>query len=228
MVTAIAIVKTSRQITMSTVILALDMATRAGWCAGSVGKTPVFGTADFSGKLGIGEAMAKARYWLSEEASLRLPTLVVYEAPYIPVPRKPRLVRAGTEVVGGGAGPPPMNPLTLRKLIGFADLVEEIAHERGIECREYTSGQFTKWWTGKGAWGGREAKKAAVMRLCRLHGYPVADDNQADAVALWHWAERVEAPEIAARRAASWGSELPLHGTLTAPVQQRIGRRISS
>lgn len=210
-----------------TIIAAYDIATRSGWCVGEIGSTPEFGTADFSGKQGIGEALSRCRFFLTDQITRYRPSLLCFEAPYVPVPRGPVIVRAGT-AAPRGKGPPPMNPLVLRKLLGLVGLVEEIAFERGIKCRECTTQEFTKFWTGKGAWGGRDAKKDAVMRVCRARGFDVADDNQADALALWHYAEATVAPEIAARRAASAGEQLPLHGTIAAPMQDRIGREALS
>ena len=122
-----------------------------------------------------------------------------FGSPYVPVPRAPQVVRAGTAPGRAFKGPPPMNPLVLRRLLAMVGLVEEIAFERGIKCRECVSGEFVKFWTGKGSWGGRDAKKEAVMRVCRQRGYTPLDDNAGDALALWHFAEHVIAPEIASR-----------------------------
>lgn len=207
-------------------ILALDIATHVGWCQGAPGSAPQYGTADFTSKSGTGEVCARFRFFLMDKVLALKPTLIAFESPYVPVPRGPQIVRAGTAPARAFKGPPPMNPMVLRRLLAMVGLVEEIAFERAIKCRECVSGEFVKFWTGKGSWGGRDAKKEAVMRVCRQRGFSPPDDNAGDALALWHYAEATIAPEIASRRAAAARLELPLHGMLgDRPV---IGRRVLS
>ena len=46
--------------------------------------------------------------------------------------------------------------------------------------------------TGKG-----NAGKAQMIEAMQLHGHPVTDDNEADALAILHWAlEKHEAPAL--------------------------------
>ena len=210
-------------------ILCCDVATTTGFAWSEVGGTPQWSTVNFSGKGGTGEVCAKFRFHLMDRVLALKPSLICMESPYVPIPRAPHIVRAGTDPSRASKGPAPMNPMVLRRLLAMVGLVEEIAFERGIKCRECVSSEFVKFWTGKGSWGGRDAKKAAVMRVCRQRGYDIADDNAADALALWHYAEFIVAPEIASRRAAGARMELPLYGTLAAPTQARIiGRRVLS
>jgi hypothetical protein len=208
-------------------IIALDTATVSGMAFGKIGGEPQWETFKAKGD-SLGEKKSRFRFWLMSRVIAIQPGLLAFEAPYVPVPRDPQFVRAGTDPSRAPKGPPPMNPATLRLLLALSGTVEEIAFERGIKCRECVSGEFVKFWTGKGSWGGRDAKKAAVMRVCRQRGYDVADDNAADSLALWHYAEFIVAPEIASRRAAGASLELPLYGTLAAPAQARIGRRVLS
>ena len=208
-------------------ILALDTATTSGACWGAVGDAPQYESWVAKGD-SLGEKKSRFRFWLMAKVMAFQPDLICFEAPYIPVQRAPQLVRAGTDPSRAPKGPPPMNPSTLRLLLAFSGTVEEIAFERHIRCRECVSGEFVKFWTGKGAWGGRGAKKEAVMRVCRQRGFDPPDDNAADAISLWHYAEHVLSPDVASRRAAGANLDLPLYGTLSAPTRPVIGRRVLS
>lgn len=88
--------------------------------------------------------------------------------------------------------------------------------------------EITSYFTGTTKHGGRENKKKATLAACARLGWDTVSDDAADALALWAYAESILAPEMAARRAAGANLELPLHGTLAAPFQQRIGRRVLS
>ena len=162
-------------------ILSLDTATVVGFAFGQTGcEVPTFGARDFSGAGGNGEVIGKFRQWLNQRCYQLRPVLVVFEAPYIPVfqKRKP-------------GGPPPMNALTLRRLIGLTETVCAVCWELHIECREATAGEISRFFTGVFRHsGGREAKKAATVAMCQAWGWDVEDDdNAADALALWAMAE---------------------------------------
>lgn len=208
-------------------ILACDIATTSGFAWGAVGETPQWEAVHFKGK-DTGEVLSRLRFYLTEKVTLLKPSRICLEAPYIPTPRAPRIVRAGTAVANGLSGPPPMNPHTLRRLLAMCGLVEEIAFERKIECREATIQEITSYFTGTTRHGGRANKKAATIAACRRLGWETVSDDAADALALWSFCEFILAPEIASRRLAGASIELPLHGTLAAPTQQRIGRRVTS
>jgi crossover junction endodeoxyribonuclease RuvC len=216
-------------------ILALDVATRVGWAAGETGATPQFGSVDFASKSGTGEVLSRWRYWLMDRIFSFRPDLCAFESPYIPVARPPRLVRGGS-TVARASGPPPMNALTLRRLLAMTGFVEEIAFERGIPCYEATVLDISNYFLGTTKFMGRNyeerrgSKKAATIAACRRLGWEVGEnDDAADALGLWAYAEHILAPETSARRMAGAGLELPLHGTLAAPTRQdRIGRRAVS
>ena len=209
-------------------ILALDTATRVGWASGEPGGEPEWGVADFASRSGTGEVLSRFRFWLMSKVIAWKPDLIVFEAPYIPVARAPRFVKAGT-AVAAVAGPPPMNASTLRRLLAMTGLVEEISFERGIKCREATVLDITRFFTGTTHHGGRANKKAATIAACRRLGWETVSDDAADALALFAYAEHTLAPEIASRRAAGARMELPLYGTLATPTQARIiGRRVLS
>lgn len=193
-----------------TVLLAIDPATTLGFACGAIGAGPEYGTVKFADKRGAGAILSRARFWLNDRITVWKPEVVIFEAPYIPMPRT-KFVRAGTE-------PPPtrgipMDPMVLRRLCALVGLIEEICFERAIECRECVSVEFVKFFTGKGSWKGRDAKKEAVMRVCRIYGWNPADDNAGDALALWSYAEFIRAPQVAAQRGSTKArpGELSLH-----------------
>ena len=167
-------------------LLALDVATTVGFAFGKPGETPAWGSRSFAGKGGTGEVVGKFRHWLGERCYALKPTLLTFEAPYVPRPQ-----------MRVGAGPPPMNPLVLRRLLAMVGTVEAVAWELRIECREATPAEITKFFTGRARWGGREQKKAAVIAACERLGWMVGDnDNAADALALWAMAEDILCPGI--------------------------------
>jgi crossover junction endodeoxyribonuclease RuvC len=208
-------------------ILACDVATTTGFAWGNIGETPKWNVVNFSGKSGTGEVLAKFRFYLMDRILVLKPEILVFESPFIPVARAPRFAKAGTGIAAV-SGPPPMNALTLRRLLAMTGLVEEIAFERGIKCREATVLDITRFFTGTTRHGGRANKKAATIEACRRLGWVTVSDDAADALSLWCYAEHIIAPQIAARRAAGARLELPLHGTLADPVRDRIGRGTSA
>lgn len=183
-----------------------------GWAVGALGAEPEYGSVKFADKRGPGAILSRARFWLTEFVTTYKPTVICFEAPYIPMPRT-KFVRAGSEA------PPvhsaPMDPMVLRRLCALVGLIEEVAFERGIECRECVSSEFTKYFCGKGK-RTREQKKAAVMATCAIYGWHPGDDNAGDALALWSYAEFIRAPHIAGRRGSTKArpGELALHAIL--------------
>lgn len=183
----------------SPVLLTIDAATRLGWAAGPVGAQPPlleWGAREFGGKGQTnGEIISTFRSWLNQRCYDLRPSLVVFESPFVPVPR------AGF-AKPGKSGPPPMNPLTLRRLLGMAAQIEAICFELRIDVRECTSQEFTKFMTGRGRFpGGRTEKKAEIIKACRHFGCEVGkDDNSADALGLFFYAEAIVSPRAAEDR----------------------------
>jgi Holliday junction resolvasome RuvABC endonuclease subunit len=69
---------------------------------------------------------------------------------------------------------------TIRLLVGLAAIVEQFYHERGVEVVEKQSSSARKHFCGNG-----HAGKRGVMARCSELGWLYADNNQADAHALW-------------------------------------------
>jgi hypothetical protein len=204
-------------------IFALDIATVTGFCFGPVGAHPPllqWGMRDFSRKeASNGEVVALFRGWFAQRCYYLKPTLVLFESPYIPTGDKP----------GGGAR---MNPFVLRRLLGMTGAVEAVCWELQIECRESVSAAFTKYVTGKGQYKSRDEKKAAVIAACRWYGIEVGtDDNQADAAALWLYAEGLLSPRAAdARRRfrADRDRELNGAGPLFSTIEKKSAPQAGS
>lgn len=183
-------------------ILALDSATVTGWCYVFPGEQPVYGVHRIApAGADHGQVAHAFRTWLGGRIMQFRPRWIIFEAPYIPVARKPHPVRAGTAVARSQAGPPPMNMETVYRLCGLCFTIEGVAAEFGIGCRKVETGTWTKGFTGAGRYkGGREAKKAAVIAACKLRGWDVKDSDSADAIGIAVYAEALLAPKAAATR----------------------------
>jgi hypothetical protein len=163
-------------------VLALDPGTSTGWAVGAPGDTPLWGSRDFKGG-SSGEVMGLFRHWLNQRCYELHPTLIVFEAPYIP--------QAHSKI--------PMNAATLRRLLGIVATVEAVGWELRIPVREATTLEIARFFLGTQRLA-RGAKKAATVEACRRYGWDVSDDNQADALALWAMAECKLAPALSSRR----------------------------
>ena len=178
-------------------ILALDNATRLGFCQGVIGASPTWGAHDFGRNRSNGEVLSAFRTWLCRKVDEIQPTVVVFESPYMPGPNS----RFSA----------PANALTIRRLFAFAGFTEAVCVERRVRCYEARPSEITRAFLGGPAPRQRAEKKAATVKMARLLGYAVADDDEADAVALWCFAESVFAPAMISRRRANVGLELALH-----------------
>lgn len=165
-------------------ILAIDQATVTGWAWSEPGGAPEWGHKQLGGE-GADDGKVGAAMSVLLEARIAhfKPDWIVYEAPYVPRPSP-------------NAAVPPINPQTLRRLLGLAFLIDTIADQHGIGCREVTTAAFTRYFVGRGKFPSREAKKRATVERCKLLGWKATSD-EADALALLCFAEaklfRIEA-----------------------------------
>jgi hypothetical protein len=60
--------------------------------------------------------------------------------------------------------------------------IQEFCLTKGISYESVGVGTLKKFWTGKG-----NAKKPDMIRAARERGFEVDTDNEADAIAGWHW-----------------------------------------
>lgn len=166
------------------VILALDLASVTGVAFGRAGETPL----SLSHRIaepgaGVGEFLDRYSDWLADLITEHGPAVIVFEAP---------LIWSGKTALD-----------TARKLIGLAGDTERIAYRRQIKCREANGAQVTKFFTGRGSFPAPDAaktqaqkrlarklaKKRAVIDQCKALGWHAEDDNAADALAVFAFAE---------------------------------------
>lgn len=160
-------------------ILALDIATRAGWAFARPGEYPLSGSVRLappgSSNGTIGRGMLR---WLTDFITVNKPGMIYYE-----VPLDPRHMGRKTTFA------------TARILLGLPFLVETIAEARGIfKLREAGVQDVRKHFCGTPR---PKDKKQAVLARCRQLGWKPEDDNAADALALWDFACAIEAPGAA-------------------------------
>lgn len=148
-------------------ILALDLGTTTGWALRSSDGLITSGTASFRNGRFDGGGMRYLRFtnWLGELERLSGPIAAIW---FEEVRR-----HAGTDAahVFGGL---------MASLTSWAEL-------RGIPYQGVPVGTIKKHATGKG-----NAPKQAMIDAARARGFSPADDNEADALAILHWAVETE------------------------------------
>ena len=146
-----------------TTILALDLGTTTGWALRGHGGLITTGTASFKPGRYDGGGMRYLRFtnWLTELDRLCGPIKVIW---FEEVRR-----HVGTDAahVYGGL---------MATLTAWAEL-------HRIPYQGVPVGSIKKHATGKG-----NADKVAMINAARARGYSPADDNEADAIAILHWA----------------------------------------
>ncbi len=144
-------------------ILALDLGTTTGWAMCGHDGLITSGTVSFRPRRFDGGGMRYLRFvnWLTELDQLAGPIATIW---FEEVRR-----HAGTDAahVFGGL---------LATLTSWAEL-------RGIPYGGTPVGTIKKHATGKG-----NASKAMMIEAAQARGYRPADDNEADAIAILHWA----------------------------------------
>lgn len=146
-------------------VLFLDLSTTtSGYAAGGLRGVDGYGifrlepTQD-----NIGHLMHMARRRLEALVDRFQPALLAFESPFI---------NRRIDTI-----------IKVRKLSGMANVAEEIAYDRKIECMEATTDEICRHFIGRGYPRRTEPKKIAVKVKCRELGFDVADDNDADALA---------------------------------------------
>jgi hypothetical protein len=163
-------------------IIALDIATATGVAVGEPGSAPRVWTEDL-GKRAPDEARFSKALWLTNK---------------LIVEHKPSLIAVEAAIGGRDASP---------YLIGLLACVRGCAFNRGVPVKVYHRSSILKHFVGKALTardfpGLAKAKakfaiKEAVIARCRLLGWEVADDNAADAAALWDYANALERVQVA-------------------------------
>lgn len=155
-------------------ILALDIATTTGWAEGLTGERPVSGSIRLAPPGSSHAAVYGAMLaFLGARLSTFRYRLVVFEAPL-----DPRWKGAMT------------NTNTARLLLGLPAVVEAVAYQTGHHHpKEVTSREVRKHMLGfcpKSA----EAKPLVIAKA-RQMGFNPKDDNEADALMVWHYARDI-------------------------------------
>ena len=151
-------------------ILALDLASRIGWCRGTIGTRPEFGAHQLpSTGDDIGAYIEAFETFIDD---MRIGTgppheFAVFECPVLP---------------------PKTSFLTLRKLYALPAFLEYKWRKAMLPAdrlREMHPGSIKKFWTGKG-----NAKKPEMIAAAVARGYDLSlrQDDEADAIATWHFA----------------------------------------
>jgi len=124
-----------------------------------------------------------AAFWLFARKKIdeAKPDILAYEAPLMPRPARnnDRQNFVTTEQ-------------TVRALFGLATLAETIAALSGIEPYEANIRTVKKFFAGHGF-----AEKEDIMARCRQLGWPITDDDSADACAVWALAKSTHDPKFA-------------------------------
>lgn len=162
--------------------LALDMATNMGWAAGDLRGSPEFG----SQRLGEPGSSHGARFFEALDYLKRL--VLVY---------KPRLIALEAAIPAGPKGGQERAQLAM----GYRAQVHVIAFRANAKIEEHHVSSIRKHFIGHGGTGGSKAKTLTMDHCLRLN-WPVDNDNEADALALWDYVGCLHG----ARRTPAYGS----------------------
>lgn len=149
-------------------ILALDLGLTTGWAFGTGEKPPVASSIVFSHLRGDGERGAAFRQWLEAKIEGLDPAIVVREEPI----KFHKGFRAS--VIAHG----------------LAWEVDTTCYLLGCNCMMQPASSHKKHFTGSG-----NAKKPQVIKACLDRGWPVVDENSADAMALYDFTLAHKFPE---------------------------------
>lgn len=174
-------------------ILALDLATRTGFARGRIGEQPMCGSIRLAGKGAshgaIGSGLVR---WLGEELAKERPDILVLEAPL------PAFAKRGMR-----------NANADRILSGLCFLAEAVAHCRGIyDVREASSSAVRSYFVGSVHCTREQAKSWTITRCKSLGWLESADDDAADACALWSYQCSLIDPLEGIRTAPLFGTKL--------------------
>lgn len=163
-----------------TTVLALDLALVTGWAVGQPGGKPMSGTVRFGSPQSSHEAaFAAALTWAAGKIREYQPTLIIWEAPMSTLFNRGNTTNNTTTLLYG-----------LPAVIGAASHLLGIYDVRKAETRAIRN-HFI------GCNPKRAKAKPMVMRQCRVMGWPVDDDNEADALATWSYMCALLDPRLA-------------------------------
>lgn len=150
-------------------ILTLDLATKTGWCKGDGESRPLSGVIRLpSTGDDVGSFLAA---YVREFRALTVDenvSSIVFEAPLLPQTTSFK---------------------TVTKLHSLAGMTEYLCLRHKIPCASAHNGKIKKAMTGKG-----NAKKPEMIAGVKALGFNPADDNEADAIAIWFYAMGAKSP----------------------------------
>ena len=163
-------------------ILAIDQATATGWAVvegnGQIVASGVWRLAD-NKRTGESRGMRYLRFWKHLEDSIS-----TYQ---------PRLICHEQTLLRGGAATEIAN--------GLKAFILASAEFHGIDVSCVHTTELKRWATGSG----RAEKPDMIRAAVRLSGWPVTDDNEADAILIGLWAAATygtfPAPELPRKKA---------------------------
>jgi hypothetical protein len=153
-------------------ILALDLATVTGFARGKIGEKPKCGSVDFyNNTRGFSDAIFAAAYAWVWELLRPPPDIMIMESMLPPEAMKGATSRAVRD-----------------RLAGLHGVARAAAHRRGVgEVSIATTSNIRAHFIGDSSLHRMQAKKAVIER-CKMLQWEVANDNEADAAALWSYA----------------------------------------
>lgn len=169
-------------------VLALDLSSFSGWACGEPGSHPEHGSVRFASIGASHEAVFNNAWkWMDNICSLKMPTLVVWEAPL------PPSFKRGSSNVN-----------TTSLLYGLPAVIGAVAYGHKIyDIRKADTRDVRFHFIGSNP--KRARAKPMVMRKCRSMGWQVADDNEADALATWSYMCALLDPKLAVRTTPLFG-----------------------
>lgn len=148
-------------------ILALDLATRTGWAVRLAGAATHYN----HGFLDLGADGAKDRAAKGERLMKHMRQLIdAYQVKTVVI-EQPIFIQSNFD--------------SARLAHGLFMVAELIARGRGCRVYEVNAMTLKKAWTGSG-----KADKPRMIEVARANGFDIKDDNEADALALAHYAAR--------------------------------------
>lgn len=160
-------------------ILAIDPATVTGWCAGRIGGNgrPESGTVRFGNPGQSHETIfGVADEWIEDLIEDYRPDIFLFEPP-LPSWK----MKKATDK-------------TVRLLHGLAGILQARAYRAGIpEIREAQVQDVCGFMLGQRGVKSAEKKKHTKL-MVKAMGFAPGDDNEADAIAIWHYGCRCYAP----------------------------------
>jgi hypothetical protein len=176
-----------------TTLLALDVASRTGWAFGKVGDAPSSGSIAFAQPgSSIAAKSGNALKWSLEFLQDLRPDEIVIEAP---IALKKHDNRNILDVVIG-------LPVAI-KGVAFRLGIHKLTEVNAIDVRMFFLGRNPK----------RDEAKRATIQRCRDLGFDVADDNEADAIAIWFYRSAILDPNVGTNLTALFRKGLRLGST---------------